>query len=203
MLTGQDRSLLGIVEVPDSLPPIILLPGENAQYVRTEEVILSQLRKIFKAYHITEQCIVSVTRNADINYAEAGIYDDESEDLRDYMTKALRKRGRLAPVRLEMQGDAPEIRKLLEQKLKLDSQQTYICSCPLILKYAYQLDKADRSLYYTEYTPVYPDYLSKEHPLWPRSSSGISCCSIPTSRCSPSWGCSGRPPTTPRCSPSR
>jgi len=54
------------------------------------------------------------------------------------MVKALRKRGRLAPVRLEMQGDAPEIRKLLEQKLKLTSQQTYTCSCPLVLKYAYQ-----------------------------------------------------------------
>ena len=48
-------------------PAHILLPGENAQYVRTEEVILSQLRKIFKAYHITEQCVVSVTRNADIS----------------------------------------------------------------------------------------------------------------------------------------
>lgn len=135
------------MEVPESLPPIILLPGENAQYVRTEEVILSQLRKIFKAYHITEQCVVSVTRNADINYAEAGLYDEEGEDLRDYMVKALRKRGRLAPVRLEMQGDAPEIRKLHEQKLKLTSQQTYTCSCPLVLKYAYQLDKCDRSLY--------------------------------------------------------
>ena len=119
MLSGRDRTLLGIVEVPESLPSIILLPGENAQYVRTEEVILSQLRKIFKAYHITEQCVVSVTRNADINYAEAGLYDEEGEDLRDYMVKALRKRGRLAPVRLEMQGDAPEIRKLLEQKLSL------------------------------------------------------------------------------------
>lgn len=168
MLSGRDRTLLGIVEVPESLPPIILLPGENAQYVRTEEVILSQLRKIFKAYHITEQCVVSVTRNADINYAEAGLYDEEGEDLRDYMVKALRKRGRLAPVRLEMQSDAPEIRKLLEQKLKLTSQQTYTCSCPLVLKYAYQLDKCDRSLYYAEYTPVYPDYLSKDYPLWPQ-----------------------------------
>ena len=168
MLSGRDRTLLGIVEVPESLPSIILLPGENAQYVRTEEVILSQLRKIFKAYHITEQCVVSVTRNADINYAEAGLYDEEGEDLRDYMVKALRKRGRLAPVRLEMQGDAPEIRKLLEQKLKLTSQQTYTCSCPLVLKYAYQLDKCDRSLYYAEYTPVYPDYLSKDYPLWPQ-----------------------------------
>lgn len=93
MLSGRDRTLLGIVEVPESLPPIILLPGENAQYVRTEEVILSQLRKIFKAYHITEQCVVSVTRNADINYAEAGLYDEEGEDLRDYMVKALRKPG--------------------------------------------------------------------------------------------------------------
>lgn len=93
MLSGRDRTLLGIVEVPESLPPIILLPGENAQYVRTEEVILSQLRKIFKAYHITEQCVVSVTRNADINYAEAGLYDEEGEDLRDYMVKALAQAG--------------------------------------------------------------------------------------------------------------
>ena len=71
LLTQRDKELLGIVEVPESLPPIILLPGENAQYVRTEEVIRSQLHKIFKAYHITEESVVTVTRNADINYSEA------------------------------------------------------------------------------------------------------------------------------------
>lgn len=37
-----------------------------------------------------------------------------------------------------------------------------------MLKYAYQLDKCDRSLYYAEYTPAYPDYLSKDYPLWPQ-----------------------------------
>lgn len=168
MLSGRDRTLLGIVEVPESLPPIILLPGENAQYVRTEEVILSQLRKIFKAYHITEQCVVSVTRNADINYAEAGLYDEEGEDLRDYMVKALRKRGRLAPVRLEMQSDAPEIRKQLEQKLKLTSQQTYTCSCPAGAQVCLSAGQVRPLPLLCGIYPVYPDYLSKDYPLWPQ-----------------------------------
>ena len=168
LLTQRDKELLGIVEVPESLPPIILLPGENAQYVRTEEVIRSQLHKIFKAYHITEESVVTVTRNADINYSEAILDDEDGEDLRDAMVKALRKRERLAPVRLQMQGDAPVVRKLLEQKLGLTAEQVYVCSCPLLLGYAYQLSNCDKSLYYAPYTPIYPDYLSQEVPLWPQ-----------------------------------
>ena len=54
-----DRTLLGIVEVPESLPPIILLPGENAQYVRTEEVILaSSCGRSSRPITSTEQCVV-------------------------------------------------------------------------------------------------------------------------------------------------
>ncbi len=165
LLREKGRELLGIVELPESVPAILLLPGENARFVRTEEVLLAHLRKIFKIYHVAEECVVAVTRNSDIDYDEDNLDDDEI-DLRSHLTKLLRKRERLAPVRLELQGEAPAIQKLLEEKLKLTGAQSFVCRCPLDLKYAYQLTGCDRSLYYTPHTPEYPGYLEPELPLW-------------------------------------
>ena len=48
----NDRTLLGIVGMPESVPPILFLPGRNTEFVRTEDVLLSHLRKIFRIYKI-------------------------------------------------------------------------------------------------------------------------------------------------------
>ena len=102
LLREGDKRRLGIVGVPDVVPPILPLPARPGAFVRTEDILAHHLRKIFKIYQIEEQAVVSVTRNADISYDEA--MDQEDLDLRAQMTKLLRQRERLAPVRLEMQG---------------------------------------------------------------------------------------------------
>ena len=64
------------------------------------------------------------------------------------MSKLLKKRDRLAPVRLELQGNAPRMAKQLAESLKLDPRQIYYCDCPLKLNYAYTLDKCPASMYW-------------------------------------------------------
>lgn len=164
ILNDGHHDRLGIVGVPEAVDPIIVLPGRSGAFVRTESVIAAHLRKIFKIYHLTEQAVVAVTRNADIAYDER--FDEEDLDLRSHMTRLLRRRERLAPVRLEMQGEAPALRAELLRRLKLDAAQSYVCACPLTLGYAYQLSGLSPALYDPPFAPAWPDYLSRSVPMW-------------------------------------
>ena len=159
LLREGDKRRLGIVGVPDVVPPIVMLPDRPGAFVRTEDILAHHLRKIFKIYQIEEQAVVSVTRNADLSYDEA--MDQEDLDLRTQMTKLLRQRERL-----EMQGEAPALREMLLQRLKLVPEQSYVCTCPLVLKYAYQLDSLDSGLFYPPHAPAYPAWLDREVPMW-------------------------------------
>ena len=164
VLRDGEKRRLGIVGVPEVVPPIVTLPGRPGAFVRTEDILAHHLRKIFKIYQVEEQAVVSVTRNADISYDEA--MDQEDLDLRAQMTKLLRRRERLAPVRLEMQGEAPALREILLQRLKLTPEQSDMCACPLALTYAYQLDSPDAGLFYPPHAPAYPAWLNRETPVW-------------------------------------
>ena len=158
-------AVLGIVDVPPVLPRVIALPGGGARYIRTEAVIAAHMKKIFKIYDVTEQAIVSITRNADISLSEEH-YDDESPDFLNYMRSLLKKRDRLAPVRLELEGKAPRLAKRLCEFLKLGAERVFACECPLRLDYVDQIEKAPRSLFFAPYAPVYPDWLNPERPIW-------------------------------------
>ena len=164
VLRDGDKRRLGIVGVPDVIPAIVTLPGRPGAFVRTEDILAHHLRKIFRIYRVEEQAVVSVTRNADLSCDEA--MDQEDLDQRAQMTRLLRRRERLAPVRLEMQGEAPVLREMLLRRLKLAPEQSYVCACPLVLKFAYQLDSLDAGLFYSPHRPAYPVWLDREMPMW-------------------------------------
>ena len=164
LLSVRGKTLLGIVDLPKSVPPILMLPGAQVKYVRTEAVVAAHLKKTFKIYDVLEQSVIAVTRNADISMDEEK-FDEDNPDFLNYMAKLLRKREKLAPVRLEMQGKAPRLMKMLCSSLKLDPRQVYESECPLKLNYAYMLDKCPPQMYHTPYAPVYPEYLSREMPI--------------------------------------
>lgn len=160
----QNRAFIGIVDVPESLPPIVFLPGRATEFVRTEDIILSHMRKIFKIYKLEEKAVVAVTRNADFSYDEK--FDDDTADYRKSMAKLLKIRDKLSPVRLEMQGNAPALKELLLKMIKLPEAQCYISACPLSLNYAYMLNGCDKSLYYKPHHPAWPDFLDRSIPMW-------------------------------------
>jgi polyphosphate kinase len=164
LLQEGNKHLLGIVGVPESVPAILFLPDHPGGFVRTETILEAHLRKIFKIYRIEEQAVVAVTRNADISYDEN--FDEDGPDLRSHMAKLIKQRERLRAVRLEIQGDAPGLKRLLQQMLRLEEAQTYTCSCPLVLGYAYQLDNCGASLFYPPHEPTYPTYLDSNYPMW-------------------------------------
>ena len=165
VIGGKQPAVLGIVDVPSTLPRIIALPGGGVRYIRTEAVIAAHLKKIFKIYDVSEEAIVSITRNADISLSEEH-YDEENPDFLNYMRTLLKKRDRLAPVRLELQGKAPRLAKRLAEFLKLGAERIFACACPLTLDYIDQIEKAPAPLFNAPYTPVYPDYLIADRPIW-------------------------------------
>lgn len=55
--------------------------------------------KAFKGYTVREKSLIRATRNADID-ADA-LYDDDL-DYREFMADLIKRRRRLAPIRLEM-----------------------------------------------------------------------------------------------------
>ncbi|MBQ3305099.1 MAG: polyphosphate kinase 1, partial [Clostridia bacterium] len=163
--TGKQSAVLGIVDVPPSLPRVIMLPGGGVRYIRTEVVIAAHMKKIFKIYDVGEQAVISITRNADISLSEEH-YDDENPDFLNYMRSLLKKRDRLAPVRLELEGKAPRLAKRLCEFLKLDAERVFSCECPLVIDYVDHIERTPRALFNPPHAPVYPDYLNADQSVW-------------------------------------
>ncbi len=160
LLRDGKHRLLGVVGVPEGIPPVVLLPGTGT-FVRTETILLHKLERIFKLYTVEERAAVRVTRSADILYD--GHFD--REDQRTGMRRLLRKRERLAPVRLELQGRAPGLRTALLERLRLKQAQSFVSDCPLDLGYLHTLP-ADPALCYPPHSPAWPEYLRRDVPMW-------------------------------------
>ena len=161
LLRSGEKKLLGIVGVPETLPPLLYLPVEKGiRFLRMEEIILGNLHKIFKIYMPEEQAIISVTRNADISF-DADEMDEDGPDYREHMSKLLRARDRLAPVWLEVEGDAPQLGKHLGRKLGLKKNQTYYSKCPAVLSWAYSIGADRKDLLYPSFIPARPSYLAE------------------------------------------
>lgn len=136
MQTG-DKTMVGIVPVPQFISDIIYLPGEGIRYIRMEKVIMEYLEIIFEQYGVTERNYVRVTRNADISPADSF---DEQEDFRYRMRQALHKRRRMAAVRLEVANQlTDEMEKYLCEKLYLAPKQIYVTMMPMKLDYIYSI----------------------------------------------------------------
>ena len=129
---GDRENIMGIVPIPASLPAGIFLPGEPLRYLAMDQLILLFTDQLFPLYQTISRMVVSVTRNADINLEEEN--DELEEDYRHHMKKVLKKRGRLAPVRLEYQGDCDKKLLLaLRSRLGLQDSQQYRSRLPIHL----------------------------------------------------------------------
>ena len=170
LLRSGDKRLIGITEVPDSLPQLLYLSndGHNVRFIRMEELILGNLDHIFKIYLQEEKAVVCVTRNADISFNDDETDNDDpsSGDVyRDYMSKLLKSRDRLAPVWLEVEGNARELGKSLAKKLGLNGQQVYYSGSPAVITWAYSVGADRKDLLYPEFKPRWPEYLVKDIPM--------------------------------------
>ena len=80
-------------------PRLIEVSASEKTYMLAEELILHFIPKVFEGYAVKAKSLIRVTRNADID-ADA-LYDDDL-DYREFMVQLIKRRKRLAPVRLEL-----------------------------------------------------------------------------------------------------
>ncbi|MDD6566691.1 polyphosphate kinase 1 [Parafannyhessea umbonata] len=142
-LDGADeKGLLGIVEVPTSLGRVIKLPSTEREYryILMEDAMLEMLSGCFGDYAPTASAVIRVTRNADIDPDGEGV--EEEEDYRQHMKKVLKRRQRLQPVRLEVEGYLPEEQLAeVQERLGLTSERVFQTDMPLDLDgYVYGLE---------------------------------------------------------------
>lgn len=107
--TKNGKERLAIIPCgTEVFPRLIKIPGKD-EYMLSEEIILHYVPRVFKGYHVKSKCLIRVTRNADI---DADALYDEDLDYRDFMEDLIKKRRKLAPIRLEytkeMDGESIE-----------------------------------------------------------------------------------------------
>ncbi len=162
----KDHKAIGIVPMPENVSDFLLL-SDGIRYVRTENILLRYLSKLFGSYSVKESCIISVTRNADISFDDEK-FEDSEEDFRKQMKKLLKQRDHLAVVRLEISKEiSGEFKDKLTSLVKVEARQVFVDSCPLNMHYVYKLiDKLPKelaqSLSYSIYKGRWPEDLVKE-----------------------------------------
>ncbi len=162
----KGRLAIGIVPLPESLPPYLLLPESTGRFLRTENLLLHWLPTLFGSYTVRESCILCVTRNADISFDDKK-FDDSEEDFRRRVTKLLKKRSHLSVVRLELDRKLQEpFCSKLAALVQVEPHQIFVDECPLNLQYVFPLigalpQEKSRGMLYRPYTPRWPEDLSR------------------------------------------
>lgn len=156
-LKTNEKSMIGIVPVPQYISDIIYMPGHDIRYMRMEKVIIEFLDMIFEQYTITDSNYVCVTRNADISPDDEAY--DINEDFRERMIQTLHKRRRMAAVRLEVANPlTKEMEKYLCEKLQLSPKQIFRTKVPMKLGHIFSIisklpDSMKRSLVDAPFVP--------------------------------------------------
>lgn len=135
----KDNKLnFGFIKFPPSLEKIIILPGEDIRFILMENVILEYVEKIFKHFNIIYKTVMCVTRNADVNFVHEQI--DAEENYRDLVKQVLKKRLRLAPIRLDFyKKQNKDLTSFLIKNLHIKNNQVQIAQSPLDMSYVYDL----------------------------------------------------------------
>lgn len=137
----KGHKAVGIVPVPDSAPPFLLL-SDGKRFVRTETILLRWLPTLFDAYTVKESCVLAVTRNADISFDDEK-FEDNEEDFRRQMKKLFKQRDHLAVVRLELSAPvSAELQKALSALVRVHTHQIFVDVCPLNMRYVFRLTGA-------------------------------------------------------------
>ena len=152
---------LGIVPISSQMERMHFVRKDNETcFALTEELVLHYAALIFGKENVQEKCLFRVTRNADIDVKEGMM--DHDIDYREIMADLLKRRRKLAAVRLQVTPTAPqEILRLLCDKLELSHKRVFAQKSPLDLSFFYKLTgkmeaEGNPELFYPSARPMLP-----------------------------------------------
>lgn len=166
-LTSQSKNkkqFMGLIQVPDKIKRYVKL--SDTKVVLIEDIIREFGQEIFDNYDCTSKYILSVTRNADIEYDDEDLEFDD--DYRSYMKKMIKLRKRLRPVRLEI-NEYPneETKEFLLKNLNLTEHRMFVTKSPMrcgfLFDLVYDMPKNVIEKYtYEDFSPQESSMISKE-----------------------------------------
>ncbi|MDO4493516.1 MAG: polyphosphate kinase 1 [Clostridia bacterium] len=158
---GQEK--LGIIPCGTGvIPRMIPVPGHKGAYMLSEELILHFLPKVFSGSKVVSKSLIRVTRNADI---DADALYDEDLDYRDFMEKLIKRRRRLAPVRLELSRELDsDIVKTLCAYTDVQPDHVFRSGSPLDLSFLFRIQDDLRQRSELFYGKRFPQRSSRFRP---------------------------------------
>jgi polyphosphate kinase len=137
---SQHSSSFGVIPATGAFDRLIMLPGPGLRFVLAEDLIYHYADTLFGGNHPTDKVVFRVTRNADIITDNAMF--DEDVDFRFTMKELLKKRVKLAPVRLEITSDAKkDLIRYLCKKLGLGQNRVFMNKSPLDLSHIFDIER--------------------------------------------------------------
>ena len=166
---GAEGVTVGILPMPRQCARVIKLPGEGFQFILLEHAVEMTAAQVFSMYTVKHTNVLCVTRNADLDATENT--DESDEDYREHMKRILKKRGRLAPVRLESERPLSSVlQELLLDRLNLKPHQTYVTTVPLDMGWTWGLgsnlpEQERMALSNPPFTPQWPACLDRNRSI--------------------------------------
>lgn len=153
------------VKVPNSIPRVVsvkqhasgdLEQPSKQQFVLVEQIIASNLDRLFPGMEVVASHPFRITRNGDME-----IQEEEADDLLLTIEQSLRDRFFGEVVRLEVGNDMPgKLLRLLREKLAVPAYAVYKFDGPLGLKSLWDLTRVDRpELKHGPFQPRLPNVL--------------------------------------------
>ena len=128
----NDGVYYGIIPLSGQFEQLLFIknPDGTTSFAFADELIAHYAASIFNKSTLQNACLFRVTRNADITVDEGMM--DHDVDFRDVMSELLKKRRKLAAVRLQFWPEAPqEVVKFLRDKLVVPADRCYTQTSPL------------------------------------------------------------------------
>ena len=167
--TKSGKEKLGIIPCSNTgFKRLVELPTAGT-YMLAEELILHYIPEVLERYNIKAKSLIRVTRNADI---DADALYDEDLDYRDFMAELIKRRKKLAPVRLELTREMDgEIVDVLCDYLELDSDYVFQVQAPLDLSFVFEIQDTLRKtpeLFYEKRVPQKSSQFRDGEPVFPQ-----------------------------------
>ena len=186
-----DGIYYGIIPINSQFERVLYVKeGEVTRFAFIEELIAHYAASVFGKSNVQKSCLFRVTRNADITVDEGMM--DHDIDFRDVMSELLKKRRKLAAVRLQFWPEAPQdIVRFLRDKLMVPADRCIAQTAPLDLGCMFKLASRLSADGHSElaYPPAKPIQAPHGYSLYDEARKHDVLIGYPYRACVPSSGC--------------
>ena len=175
------KKKIGIIPCGSGVIPRLIQVGKNSgTYILSEELILHFVPQVFKEYTVKSKSLLRITRNADI---DADALYDEDLDYREFMGGIIKRRKKLAPVRIELSRELDdEILNQLCGYLDIEKKYVFRNISPLDLSFVLELQddlRQKSALFYPKRVPQKSAQFVSGRPVLDRIKEGDKLLAYP------------------------